>query len=92
MREKYYPEFCTTEMTHQIFCLQLTFKTGGVECYYVRWVLCHHGVARSQVADVGDGLQIWRVAANILNKQLWTDDSGWSSSRGVGCGASYSSL
>jgi hypothetical protein len=30
---------------------------------------CHHGMARPQVADGGDGLQIWRVAANILNKQ-----------------------
>jgi hypothetical protein len=26
-------------------------------------------MARPQVADGGDGLQIWRVAANILNKQ-----------------------
>jgi hypothetical protein len=34
----------------------------------VRWVPCHHGVARPQVADGGDGFQIWRIAANILNK------------------------
>ncbi|KAJ4428691.1 hypothetical protein ANN_25684 [Periplaneta americana] len=32
----------------------------------------------------GDGLQIWRVAVNILNKQSWTADKGWSSSLGVG--------
>ena len=44
----------------------------------------HHGMARPQVADRGDGLQIWRVAANILNKQSWTADKGWSSSLGVG--------
>jgi hypothetical protein len=25
-----------------------------------------------QVEDGGDGLQIWRAAANILNKQSWT--------------------
>jgi hypothetical protein len=41
-------------------------------CYYkdlqVRWVPCHHGMARPQVAGGGDGLQIRRVAANILNK------------------------
>jgi hypothetical protein len=37
--------------------------------YHVRWVTCHHGMARPQVADGGEGLQIWRVAANILNKQ-----------------------
>jgi hypothetical protein len=41
-------------------------------------------MARPRVADRGDGLQIWTVAANILNKQLWTADSGWSSSLGVG--------
>jgi hypothetical protein len=27
------------------------------------------GMARPQVADGGDGLQMWKVAANILNKQ-----------------------
>ena len=32
---------------------------------------CPHGMARPQVADRGDGLQIWRVAANILTKQSW---------------------
>jgi hypothetical protein len=41
-------------------------------------------VARPRVADRGDGLQIWRVAANILNEQSRTADSGWSSSLGVG--------
>jgi hypothetical protein len=49
------------------------------------WVPCHHGMARPEVAD-GDGLQIWRVAANILNKPSRTADKGWSSSFGVGCG------
>jgi hypothetical protein len=28
----------------------------------------------------------WRVAANILNKQSWTANKGWSSSLGVGHG------
>jgi hypothetical protein len=37
-------------------------------------------MARPQVADGGDGLQIWWVAANILNKQSRTADKGWSSS------------
>jgi hypothetical protein len=49
-------------------------------------VPCHQGVARPQVAD-GDGIQIWRVAANILNKQSRTADRGWSSSLAVGRGA-----
>jgi hypothetical protein len=37
-------------------------------------------MARLQVADGGDGLQLWRVAANILNKQSLTADKGSSSS------------
>jgi len=31
-------------------------------------------MARPRVADGGDGLQIWRVAVNILNKQLTMGD------------------
>jgi hypothetical protein len=42
---------------------------------HVKWVYCHHGMARPRVADRGDGLQIWRVAANILNKQSRTADN-----------------
>jgi hypothetical protein len=34
--------------------------------------------------DGGDSLQIWRVAANTLNKQSRTADKGWPSSLGVG--------
>jgi hypothetical protein len=39
-------------------------------------VPCHQGMARPHVADGGDGLQIWKVAANILNKQSRTADKG----------------
>ena len=35
------------------------------------------------VVDGGVGLQIWRLAANILNKQSWTAGQEWSSSLGV---------
>jgi hypothetical protein len=45
-----------------------------------------HSMARPRVADGRDGLQHWRLAANILNKQPRTDDKGWSSSLGVGRG------
>jgi len=41
---------------------------------------------RPQVADGSDGLQIWRVAANMLNKQSETSDKGWSSSLVLGEG------
>jgi hypothetical protein len=40
----------------------------------------------NQVADRGDGLQIWTVAANILNKQSRTADRGWPSSVELGGG------
>jgi len=42
-------------------------------------------------SDGEDGLQIWKVAVNLLNKQSWTADKGWSSSLGVGRGANKSS-
>jgi hypothetical protein len=67
--------------------LGVSFVAAVMVWFHVKWVHCHHGMARPQVADRGDGLQIWRVAANILNKQLRTADSGWSSSLGVGRGA-----
>jgi hypothetical protein len=51
--------------------------------FYVKWVPCHHGMARPQVADGGDGFQIWRVAANILNTQSLSANKRWSSSMGV---------
>jgi hypothetical protein len=34
-------------------------------------------MARPQVADGGDGLQIWSVAANILNRQFLTAGKVW---------------
>jgi hypothetical protein len=56
----------------------------------VRWVPCHHGMARPQVADWEDTLQVSREAANILNKQLRTVEKGWSPSLGIGRGANNS--
>jgi hypothetical protein len=63
------------------------FKNEFSLSLHVNWVPCHHGMARHRVADTGVGLQIWRVAANILNKQSRTADRGWPSSLGVGRGA-----
>jgi hypothetical protein len=48
------------------------------------WVHSHHGMAPPEVVDGGDGLQIWRVAVNILNGQSRIVDKGWFSSLGVG--------
>jgi hypothetical protein len=53
---------------------------------HVKWVPCHPSMARPHVADGGDGLQVWRVAVNILNKQSRTADRGWSSGLGLGGG------
>jgi hypothetical protein len=41
-------------------------------------------MARPRVADGGDGLQIWRVGANILDKKSRTADKGLSSRLGIG--------
>jgi hypothetical protein len=45
---------------------------------HVKWVLCHRCMARPQVVVGGDALQVWRAAANILNKKSRTADKGWS--------------
>jgi hypothetical protein len=58
---------------------------------HVEWVPCQHGMARPQVADGGDSLQIWRVAANILRKHSRTVDKRWSSSMEAESGANNSS-
>jgi hypothetical protein len=39
------------------------------------------------VADGGDGLKVWSVTPNTLNKHLPKAGKGWSSSLGVGRGA-----
>jgi hypothetical protein len=60
--------------------------TGGTHSNLASGSPCHHGMARPQVEAGRDGLQIWSVAADILNNQSRTADSGWSSSLGVGRG------
>jgi hypothetical protein len=37
-----------------------------------------------------NGLQLWKVAANILNKQLRIDNKGWPYGLGVGRGVNLS--
>jgi len=43
---------------------------------HIKWLPCHPYIARPEVADGGDGLQIWRVGVNILNTQTWTAEKG----------------
>jgi hypothetical protein len=55
------------------------------------WAPCHHGMSRPRVVDIGDGLQIWRAAAYILNKQLRTPVWDGSPAWGIGRGTNNSS-
>jgi hypothetical protein len=77
-----YPAFYGTRRFITVFTRAIHWSLSWAKSFQFMWVPCHHGMARPQVADEGDGLQIWRVAANILNKQLRTADKGWSSSNG----------
>jgi hypothetical protein len=43
-------------------------------------------MAHLQVADGGNGLQIWRATANILNKQSRRADKRWPTNLGLGVG------
>jgi hypothetical protein len=46
----------------------------------------HNGMARPQFVDAGDGLQIQKLAANILNKQSRSASRGGPPSWGLGGG------
>jgi hypothetical protein len=48
---------------------QFSVKFSKIKLSKIHPGVLDHGMVRPQVADGGDGLQIWRVAANILNKQ-----------------------
>jgi len=48
-------------------------------------------MACPQVAEGGDSFQVWRVAANIFNKQSQAADRRCSSRLGAGLGANSSS-
>jgi hypothetical protein len=50
---------------HQVWSVAVS-TFGLTPCYVGS---CHYGVVRPQVADWGDSPYIWRVAANIPNKQ-----------------------
>jgi len=56
-----------------------------------RYVGLSYSMVHPQGADRRESLQIWRVAAKILNEQMQTADKEWSSSFEVGQGANNSS-
>jgi hypothetical protein len=74
-------------------CSHCLHHQGSTELHIVTHcdTHCHHGMARPQVAEGGDALQVWRVAADILNKKSRTAYKGWSFRLGVGRGAKNSS-
>jgi len=43
---------------------------------------CHDGITRLQLAVRGNGLWMWKVAANIAKKHSRTEDKMWSCSWG----------
>jgi hypothetical protein len=53
------------------FVSDSNINTMKSKCH-VKWIPRHHGMTRPRVADGGDGLHIWRVAAIILNKKSRT--------------------
>jgi hypothetical protein len=68
-----------------IFGVPLRFSALFSNTLNLCWVgSCNHGMVYPQDVDGGVSLQILRVAANILNKQLQRADKGWSSSSGIG--------
>jgi hypothetical protein len=73
--------------THPPTDIKHKYKVHICILFYVKWVPCHHGMPHPQVAARGDRLQIWRVPANILNKQSRIADGGGPPAWGVWQGA-----
>jgi hypothetical protein len=75
---------CEPKKTSFVLVRSLHPVYGAV---YVMWLPCHHGMASRPFEDGGDGPQIWRVAANVLNKQSKAVGTGLSCCLGAGRGA-----
>jgi hypothetical protein len=65
---------CSTARKH--YQRSLTLCSSVISPSIFRSDPFHHGLARPQVTDGADGLQIGRVAANIQNKKSWTPNKG----------------
>jgi len=53
-------------------------------------VPCHHVIASPHFVDGNDNLQMWTVAANLLNRQASTYDKGWFFGMGIESGPNNS--
>jgi hypothetical protein len=81
------------QILHALFYDYTLFRLSPftlLRCH-VRWAPCHHSMACPQDVDGEDGLQLWRVDANKVNKQLRTADKECSN-LGVWRGANSLSL
>jgi len=67
-----------------IFMFEFIWQTLEIIIQFSLLSPFHHDMARSLVADEGDGLQIWRIAVNIFNQRSRTAEKKWPSSLGVG--------
>jgi hypothetical protein len=70
---------------------KFSIPTLKISCFHLQILTQIINYSKPDPADGGDALQFWTEAANILNKQSWTVDKGWSSSLGVWRGANNSS-
>jgi hypothetical protein len=67
----YFSDVCETRHEwHAVACRPVLASLCSVTCQY--------GMTRPQVAVGGDVVQIWKVVANMLNKQSPAVDKGWS--------------
>jgi hypothetical protein len=60
-------------VTRYFSSLSGVLSVNLVYIYFSYMNPCHHSMVHPWIMDGGDGLQVWRIAANILNKQLQTD-------------------
>jgi len=56
-------------LQHEYITKEIMIACSVHPCYVG---LCRHGTVYLQVVDGHDGLQLWRVTADILNKQSQT--------------------
>jgi hypothetical protein len=66
------PTIPVFELAKTVRALDCAATVTGYKVYlyvHIMWVPFHHGMSRPQVADGGEGLQMWKVGEHVLNKQ-----------------------
>jgi hypothetical protein len=73
--------FCSSKLPHQQTQINIIFavtQKAGTYQLSPCPCACSHGMTLPQAADGRDGLQVWTMAANVLNKQLGIAEKGHS--------------